>query len=270
MPYMGWSEADYVVEDGYWVWVGFWPAWYIPGHYVYLGGYWPGPYRHYYEPRVVVVRKVIEKHPPRHHVKGETPHQGKSATSQGVPPATYQGHGAQPGQGGAQHQAVPPASGGAGYVKNPKLLPAYDENRDKHQPRPKASAPAGREERFGDQGQPARPAPNGGYTKNPKILPAYNENRVAPSPPRETRPSSGDAWRAPSSSSKGSWGGAAPSNRGGSSGSSGSSDDSWRKKPQGSSSGSGGRHAPSFGGGGGRSTPPANHGGNSGGGGRRR
>jgi hypothetical protein len=119
-PHRHWHEGEvvymdeyYVVEDGYWVYVGFWPHWYVPHRHVYLHHYWPGRYRDHYHSRTGVARRAVERHPPKHTHHGETRHRKKEPHSASVPGAT-------PAQAGGH---------GGAHPRDPSILPAHDPHR---------------------------------------------------------------------------------------------------------------------------------------------
>lgn len=159
-------ETEYIYEDGFYVYVGLWPAWYVSDRRVYLHHYWPRHYREHYHPMVERSRRAVHKHPPKHVSQGGVGHHKKTPKAQGVP-------------GG-------PGAAGNGRHRTPGILPAYDENRSERQRaagehgtagiyRQGNKRPAPGETRRGAEvgrgGDGARGGAKGGH------LPAYDENR---------------------------------------------------------------------------------------------
>jgi hypothetical protein len=112
-------DTEYIYEDGFYVYVGFWPSWYVSSsRRVHLHHYWPRRYRDHYRPMVGRSQRAVHKHPPKHVSHGSVGHHKKTPQTQGVP---------RPGAAGSAGPA-----GNSGH-RNPGILPAYDENRSERQ-----------------------------------------------------------------------------------------------------------------------------------------
>jgi|GEM_PF-6922304 len=156
-------QTDYVVVDGFWVYVGLWPLWWHHDHVVYLERHWPKHYHDHYAEYVPRAHAAMEAAPPRHTTSGHV--------------------GQEPGQPGVHD--VPASQGGRD--SHPGLLPAYDENR-KQRVDPSAPGQAGiyhsrdtddprgdrdgGEARDGANGANGRPTPGGS-----NLPPAWNDGR---------------------------------------------------------------------------------------------
>ncbi len=167
-PHRHWDYAstyvyddDYVLVDGFWIYVGLWPVWWHHDHVVYLDRYWPGPYHEHYAPYRPRAHEAMQA-APTHHVDGR--------------PDT------RPGQPGVHD--VPPAGGPGAH---PDLKPAFDENRP-HRPDPNAP------DLSGVTHSPAHapaPAAEGAVGARPddhaNLPPAWNDGRKA-APQADSRP----------------------------------------------------------------------------------
>lgn len=155
------AQTDYVVVDGFWVYVGLWPLWWHHDHVVYLERHWPRHYHDHYGAYVPRAHAAMEAAPPRHQTSGHVKHE--------------------PGQPGVHD--VPASQGGRGA--HPGLLPAYDENR-KPRVDPDAPGRAGiyhsrdTDDAQGDRTPGAtRGDPNGGreVPGGSSLPPAWNDGR---------------------------------------------------------------------------------------------
>ena len=164
------NETEYVYEDGFYVYVGLWPSWYVSDRRVYLNHYWPRHYHDHYRPMVERSRRAVHKHPSKHVSQGGAGHYKKTPQAQGVPG---------PGAAG-------PA--GNGSHRNPGVLPAYDEKRSDRQRaageqgtagiyRSGTKRPGDGDLRGGSQVAPGAKGPRGGAPGTGDHLPAYDANR---------------------------------------------------------------------------------------------
>lgn len=162
-------ETDYVVVDGFWIYLGLWPLWWHHDHVVHLHHYWPRHYHDHYAQYVPRAHAAVEAAPPRHGTSGHVGHEPGTPGVHDVPPAT------------------------GGRDSHPGLLPAYDENR-RRQADPNAPDQTGiyhgREtdgERGVDRDTPERAVPGGS-----NLPPAWNDGRKALPASRVDRDATGD------------------------------------------------------------------------------